>query len=79
MAKKPKPRRVRRARPIPVGNQVDVTRGEFNRLIELLNERAAIMNSLAHNQDVQFKRLAQLQAELDLMKRAWERLRAGDA
>lgn len=74
MAKKSKPRRVRKARQIPVGGR-DVTRAEFNRVIEMLNERGAIMNDLAHNQDVQFKRLAQLQAELDLIKRAWDRLR----
>ena len=75
MAQKSKPRRVRRAQRIPVGKQVDVTRDEFDRVIAMLNERGSIMNDLAHNQDVQFKRIAQLQAELDLIKRAWERLR----
>ncbi len=79
MAKKPKPRRVRKARHIPVGKRMDVTRDEFNRVIEMLNERGTIMNDLAHNQEVQFKRLAQLQAELDLIKRAWERLRTGSS
>ena len=79
MATKPKPRRVRKARQIPVGKRMDVTREEFNRVIEMLNERGAIMNDLAHNQEVQFKRLAQLQAELDLLKRACERLRSGSS
>ncbi len=53
---------------------MDVTRAEFNRVIDLLNERGDILNSLRHNQDVQFHRIAQLQAELDQIKRAWERV-----
>jgi hypothetical protein len=75
MKKKRNPRRVRRAKQIPLGRRIDVTREEFNRVIELLNERGAIVNDLRHNQEVQFQRLAQLQAELDLLRRAWERLR----
>lgn len=76
MKKAPKRRRaVSRARWIPVSKRVNVTRGEFNRVIELLNERGEIMNDLRHNQEMQFKRLAQLQAELDLIRRAWERVR----
>jgi hypothetical protein len=53
---------------------MDVTRAEFNRIIDLLNERGDILNSLRHNQDIQFRRFAQIQAELDQIKRAWERL-----
>jgi len=45
--------------------RIDVTRAEFNRVIDLLNERGQILNDLRHNQDVQFRRIAQLQAELD--------------
>ena len=75
MKKKRNPRRVRRAKQIPVSRRMDVTREEFNHVIELLNERGAIINDLRHNQEVQFQRLAQLQAELDLLRRAWERLR----
>ena len=36
--------------------------------------RGEILNDLRHNQDVQFQRLAQLQAEMDLIARAWEKL-----
>jgi len=74
MPKKSKRRRVRRAPRIPVAKRVDVTRAEFNRVIALLNERGEILNDLRHNQDVQFQRLAQLQAEMDLIARAWEKL-----
>jgi hypothetical protein len=75
MAKKTKPRRVGRARPIPLAKRIDVTRAEFNRVIAILNERGNILNDLRHNQDMQFRRLAQLQAELDLLRRGWERSR----
>jgi hypothetical protein len=72
MAKKPKPRRVRRARSIPLAKRI-VTRAEFNRVIAILNERGEIINDLRHNQEMQFQRLAQLQAEMDLIRRAWEK------
>jgi hypothetical protein len=67
-------KRVKRAARVPKGQRMDVTRAEFNRIIDLLNERGDILNGLRHNQDVQFHRIAQLQAELDQLKRAWERL-----
>ena len=73
MLQKSKPRPVGRVRSIPVARRLDVTRAEFNRVIEILNERGQIINGLRHNQDVQFQRLAQLQAELDLLRRAWEK------
>jgi hypothetical protein len=52
---------------------MDVSRAEFNRVIAILNDRGSIINDLRHNQEMQFRRLAQLQAELDLMRRGWER------
>jgi hypothetical protein len=73
MAKKSKPRHVGRARTIPLAKRMDVTRAEFNRVIEILNERGGIINDLRHNQEMQFRRLAQLQAELDLIRRGWDR------
>jgi hypothetical protein len=55
-----------------------VTRGEYNRIIDVLNERNHILNALRdavdgleHISEIQFKRMAQLQAELDEVKRAW--------
>lgn len=74
MAKKSSARGVRRARRIPATRHAVITRAEFNRLIARLNERGQIINDLQKNQDIQFQRLAQLQAELDLIKRAWEKI-----
>jgi hypothetical protein len=79
MAKKSSPRRVRPFPRIPVASRFDVTRAEFNRVIDLLNERGEILNDLRHNQDVQFRRLAQLQADVDLLKRALDKVRRGAA
>lgn len=57
---------VRRLDPL---KRVDVKRSEFNRLIETLNERGPVLSDLVHNQEIQFKRIAQLQADLDALKR----------
>jgi hypothetical protein len=74
MANKPPVRRVRRAPRIRPTRRA-VTREEFKRLIKRLNERAEIINDLQQNQQIQFQRLAQLQAEVDVIKRAWDKLR----
>lgn len=79
MPKKTERRRVRPVQRIPTARRIDVTRAEFNRVIALLNERGQILNDLRHNQDVQFQRLAQLQAEVDLIRRALDRLQRGVA
>ena len=76
MAKKTAARRVGRVKRIRVRKRPDVSRAEFNRLVDLLNERSTIINDMRDNQEIQFRRLAQLQAEVDLLKRAWDRLRA---
>jgi hypothetical protein len=47
-----------------------IRREEFNHLIDQLNERAETLNALLRNQEIQFQRIAQLQAELDLLKRS---------
>jgi hypothetical protein len=64
-------RKSSRVRRIPKGRRVDVTRGEFDRIIDLLNERGEILNNIIRNQDIQFQRIAQIQAELDQIRRAW--------
>ena len=56
---------------------MDVTRSEFNAVIALLNERSEIVNDLRRNQDIQFQRIAQLQAELDVIARAWKKFQRG--
>jgi hypothetical protein len=68
-------RRIKQAPSIPKAQRIDVTRAEFNRVIDMLNERGTILNDLRHNQDLQFQRIAQIQAQLDEIKRAWERMK----
>lgn len=63
------------AKRMPLRKRMDVTRAEFNDLVEIVNERGELLNDLRHNQDIQFKRIAQLQAELDVIARAWEKFR----
>jgi hypothetical protein len=62
-------------------HRIDVTRREYNRIIDILNERNVILNGLRdaaaalqdavmrleHGSDIQFKRIAQLQADLDVI------------
>lgn len=61
-------RRIPKAPRIPKSRRVDVTRAEFDRVIDLLNERGLILNDLRHNLEVQFKRIAAMQAEIDLLR-----------
>ena len=80
----------RQRRPIPKArqltrsplNRTDVTRGEYNRIIDILNERNGILNALREaiaglqqTNDIQFKRIAQIQADLDNLKRVVDRLK----
>ena len=58
-------RPVKKVAPIPKSRRIDVTRGEFDRIIDLMNERGRILNDLRENQQIQFTRMAQMQAELD--------------
>ncbi len=76
--------RIPRARHVPRGpsRRIDVTRAEYNGIIDVLNERNIILNGLREaitrleqSSDVQFKRIAQLQADFDVIKRAWEALK----
>jgi len=71
------PRRVPKAPRLRVSplKRTDVTRAEYNRIIEVLNERNEILNGLRHNSDIQFQRIAQIQADVDLIKRALEKLK----
>jgi len=59
-------------------SRTDVTRAEYNNIIEVLNQRGEIINDLRRELEVQFKRIAQMQSELDEVRRAWVKtLRAG--
>ena len=74
-------RRAKRLRRKPALAKFDVTRGEYNRIIDILNDRAVVLNEfrdaindLQRASDVQFKRIAQMQADFDVVKRAWEKI-----
>ena len=80
--RKPSLRRIPRARKDrQLERRVDVTRAEYNYIIDILNQRGAILNEfrdaihhLQHAGDIQLKRIAQIQADIDAIRRAWQRL-----
>jgi hypothetical protein len=72
MTPKPTSRRAQKVRRIPKGRQLDVRRDEFNKVIDVLNERGEILKNILRTQEIQFQRIAQLQADLDIIRRAWE-------
>ena len=60
---------------------MDVTRAEYNYIIDILNDRGAILNQfrdaiheLQRSSDIQLKRIAQIQADFDVIRLAWDRL-----
>jgi hypothetical protein len=73
----PPKRRPHRSIPrIPKSGRFDVSREEFNRVIDLLNKRGEILqeygaslDEMRRDLDIQFKRIAQLQLELDRVKK----------
>jgi hypothetical protein len=66
----------RHVRRIPKGRRVDVRREEYNQLVDILNERGELLKRLLQDQQVQFQRTAQLQAELDRLKQTVARLKS---
>jgi hypothetical protein len=86
MAKrKPRPlrrfRKERRLRRSPE-RRFNVTRAEYNHVIDLLNERSVILNEfrdaidkLRRDHNIQLRRTAEIQADLDDIKKAWGRMR----
>ena len=66
-------RKRRGQRPAPIRKRRDhksaITRAEFNRLIDVTNQSRDRVNDLDRKFDIQFQRIAQLQAELDAVKR----------
>jgi hypothetical protein len=61
-----KPRRLPR---IPKARRLEITREEFDHVIDLLNQRGEVVDRVCRDLDVQFKRIAQLQEEVDRLKR----------
>jgi len=75
----PKVRAIKRSRQ----TRVDVTRGEYDRIIDILNERNTVLNALRdaiqrleRADAVQLHRTGQIQLELDEIKRAWARIKS---
>jgi hypothetical protein len=52
--------------------RVNVRREEHDQVVAALEK----LERHAHDLDIQFKRIAQMQAELDSLKREWHRLRS---
>jgi hypothetical protein len=71
------PRRTPKTPRVPKTKRVDVTRAEFDHVIDLLNERGHILNNLRHDLDIQFKRIAAMQAEIDRLKGLTDRMAPG--
>ena len=62
-------------RRIPKAKQRGVTRDEYNALVDILNERGEIIANIQKTLDLQFQRIAQLQAEFDQIRTAWTKTR----
>src|SRR5262245_39576135 len=67
----------------PNAERIHITRGEYQRLIEILDEREAVLNQLRaaverleHSDEVQFTRIAQMQRCLDEIRAASDKVKA---
>lgn len=61
--------RVRKLRGVRKSGPLHVTRAEFEGLIALLNERSEFINEIRRELQTQFTRIAQLQQEIDDLKK----------
>ena len=59
------PRKIRPFPRIPTLRRSAVTRAEFDRAIQILNDRVSILDDIRQNLDLQFRRIAQMQAQID--------------
>ena len=59
------------ARRLSAAKKRDVTRQEYNKVIDILNQREEIIDGLRRELETQFKRMAQIQSELDEVRQAW--------
>jgi len=50
---------------------IDVTRQEYNEIVGILDGRGEIIEGLRRELETQFKRMAQIQSELDEVRQAW--------
>jgi hypothetical protein len=58
----------RRSRPLSTNSPANVRRDEFQEVLDTLHQHTRDL-------DIQLKRIAQLQADLDEIKRAWTRVK----
>ena len=63
-------------RRLPASKRTDVTREEYNELVDILNRRGEIVEEIQRELETQFKRMAQIQTELDEVRRAWVKIKA---
>ena len=59
------------ARRLSAAKKRDVTRQEYNKVIDILNQREDIIDGFRRELETQFKRMAQIQSELDEVRQAW--------
>ena len=70
--KKSKPKRkTSTARRRSSTERVDVTRQEYNEIVTILDRRGEVIEGLRRELETQFKRMAQIQSELDEVRQAW--------
>jgi hypothetical protein len=69
-SKKSRPKISAVRRPSP-SKKVDVARQEYKEIIHILNQRGEIIEGLRRELETQFKRMAQIQSELDEVRRVW--------
>jgi hypothetical protein len=73
MSKRAGRKRIARVPKVSKLQRNDVTREEFNHVIEMLNERGEIINQIRRELELQFRRMAQIQAQLDRVATMAER------
>ncbi|HET9264867.1 MAG TPA: hypothetical protein VFO14_17585 [Vicinamibacterales bacterium] len=61
---------------VPPTDSALATRDDIRRLEELMRVLQKAMDRIVHDQEVQFKRIAQLQADIDLVRGAWTKTAA---
>jgi ribosome-binding protein aMBF1 (putative translation factor) len=74
MARKPRKRRAAKLKRTPARKRRDLRREEFDRLVEIVNQHGELINDARRDLDIQFKRTAQIQSELDETQRSLQRL-----
>ena len=71
---RPSARARRRVPRIPKARRAAVRREELDELVDRLNQRGDVINQVVRDQQIQFQRIAQIQAELDLLKKTLAKL-----